>query len=65
MENIAILDSEEEWESNDGKQSGVRLLVIWNTISIDNQLEGFSESIMLEKSWLNEASNFIRTLIKS
>ena len=50
MENIAIHDSEEEWESNDGKQSGVRLLVIWDTISIDNQLEGFSESIMLEKS---------------
>jgi hypothetical protein len=65
MENIAIHDSEEEWESNDGKQSGVRLLVIWDTISIDNQLEGFSESIMLEKSWLNESSNFIRTLIKS
>ena len=65
MEDIAIHDSEEEWEGDDGKQSWVGLLVIWDTISIDNDLEGISESIMLEQSWLLEAGNVVRTLVKS
>jgi len=65
VEDIAIHDSEEEWEGDDGKQSWVGLLVIWDTISIDNDLEGFSESIMLEQSWLLEAGNVVRTLVKS
>lgn len=63
MKDIAIHYSEEEWESDNCEQSGVRLLVVWNTISVNDHLEGFSKSILLEKSWLYDALNIFRAFI--
>jgi hypothetical protein len=43
-------DTEKEWESSYRDYSWIRLLVLWNTIGINNGLEDFSDLIRLDVS---------------
>ena len=51
MTNITKHDSEQEGEDGNGKESRVDLLVSWNTVSVNDLLEGSSEVISFEVSW--------------
>jgi hypothetical protein len=54
MANITEHDSKQEWECDASKHSWVYLLVVRDTVSVDNVLEGSSEFISLEHGgWLN------------
>ena len=51
MTNITKHDSEQEGEDGNGKEGRINLLVSWNTVSVNNLLEGSSEVISFEVSW--------------
>ena len=48
MPDVAKHDSEQEGENGDGEEGRVDLLVTWNTVSVDDLLEGSSELVDLE-----------------
>ena len=51
MTHVTEHHSEEEWEGDDGHWNWVRFLVVWYTISVNNQLEDSCEVCSLEVSW--------------
>lgn len=51
MTHVTEHHSEEKWEGDDGHWNWVRFLVVWYTISVNNQLEYSCEVRSLEVCW--------------
>lgn len=63
MHDVAEHDSEEEGERDDVKDSGIDLLVSWNSVCIHDFLEGPQEIIRLKQGWLGQTVNRVWTLL--
>jgi len=51
MHDITEHHTKEEWERNCSKNSWIHLFVIGDTVSVDNILWHFCETIQIEKGW--------------
>lgn len=63
MHDISEHDSEEEWESHNSKVGWIDFSVLWNTIGVNNLLEGRGEFIRSNQSWFSKAWNLLRSLL--
>ena len=53
MTHISEHKAKEEWEGRDGQRGWVSLLVLWNTVCVDNELEAGSRfvGLYIRRSW--------------
>lgn len=52
MPDIAEHDTKQEWENGDGVKSRVDFLVSWDTISVNDLLEGRCEGVGFDVGWV-------------
>ena len=51
MHDISKHNSEEEWESHRGEDSWVDFLILRDTVSVNDHLEGHGKLVSLNQSW--------------
>ena len=48
MHDVSEHHSKKEWESNDRENSGISLLVSWDSVSVYDHLENIEEFVVVE-----------------